>query len=268
MLVSPQPVVLATPAAGRRRRVFASLCRLGGDDLGYRVAQRVLDIAVSLVVLLVTAPLIAALAILVRATSPGPALFRHRRTQIDRRRSDHESPTGCDRRRDDLGGQQFILYKFRTMYADAPRRFPELYSYDYSPAELAGLPIKVLVGLRQHPDAWHVGDPRITPIGRWLRRTSLDELPNFINVLKGDMHLVGPRPDITENIRHYPPAHRLKLRVKPGVTGLAQINGRGRLSLLRTNEYDLEYVRNRSLRLDLTIIVKTVAATLRRDGAC
>ncbi len=99
--------------------------------------------------------------------------------------------------------------------------------------------------------------------GRWLRRTSLDELPNFFNVLKGDMHVVGPRADIAENIRYYPTAHREKLRVKPGVTGLAQINGRGRLSFLQTNEFDVEYVRNRSLLLDLKIMFNTPVVTVR-----
>ena len=125
----------------------------------------------------------------------------------------------------------------------------------------------MLVGQRHQPDALLLGDPRITPIGRWLRRTSLDELPNFINVLKGNMHVVGPRPDIAENIRHYPAAHRGKLRVKPGVTGLAQIRGRGKLSLLQTNDYDVEYVRNRSLLLDLKMVMMTIAVVFGRRNA-
>jgi lipopolysaccharide/colanic/teichoic acid biosynthesis glycosyltransferase len=157
------------------------------------------------------------------------------------------------------------------MYSDARERFPALYAYDYSPEELTNLPIKVLVGRKQGAvtvdGQLAVDDPRVTPFGRWLRKTSLDELPNFINVLKGDMHLVGPRADIVENIKYYPERHRAKLAVRPGVTGLAQINGRGRLSFLQTNEYDLEYVRNRSLAVDLRIIAKTILVTLRGDGA-
>ena len=107
----------------------------------------------------------------------------------------------------------------------------------------------------------------MTRLGRWLRKTSLDELPNFVNVLKGDMHVVGPRADIVENIRYYPEAHRAKLDVRPGVTGLAQINGRGWLSFLQTNELDLEYVRHRSLALDLEILWKTILVALKGDGA-
>ena len=141
-----------------------------------------------------------------------------------------------------------------------------------TPEDLANLPIKALVGRKQAAltddgqlEVDH--DPRVTPFGRLLRKTSLDELPNFINVLKGDMHLVGPRADIAENIKYYPEHHRAKLAVRPGVTGLAQINGRGRLSFLQTNEYDLEYVRIRSLAADLRIIGKTILVTLRGDGA-
>jgi lipopolysaccharide/colanic/teichoic acid biosynthesis glycosyltransferase len=104
-------------------------------------------------------------------------------------------------------------------------------------------------------------------MGRWLRRNSLDELPNLFNVLVGDLHLVGPRPDITANIRYYTLVELAILQVKPGITGLAQINGRGFLTFKQTNSYDLEYVKNRSLMLDLGIILKTFPALLRRDGA-
>jgi lipopolysaccharide/colanic/teichoic acid biosynthesis glycosyltransferase len=198
-----------------------------------------------------------AIAIRIKLDSPGPAIFRHRRIG--------------------LFGMPFTLYKFRTMYADAKDRFPELYAYTYSQEELYSLPIKVLVGRKQDPkngdggvvnlDAQWLEDPRVTRTGRWLRRTSLDELPNFINVLKGDMHLVGPRPDIAENIRYYSPDHLRKLHVKPGITGLAQIRGRGKLSFTQTNEFDVEYVDMRSLALDLKILWNTIAVWVKGDGA-
>ena len=247
-----------------------------GDGLSYKIAQRVLDVAGSLAVLICASPLLLVIATLIKLDSRGPVLFRHRRTGIDRRKASRGPGGGIDRRRQDLFGKPFILYKFRTMYADAKDRFPALYAYDHSPEELASLPIKILVGAKEGAprrgedpptDQDWVNDPRVTPLGRWLRKTSLDELPNFINVLKGDMHLVGPRADIPENIRYYPEHHRVILTVKPGVTGLAQITGRGRLSLLQTNEYDLEYVRHRSLLLDLKIILKTIVVVFKREGA-
>jgi len=249
-----------------------------GDGLGYRIARRTLDVIGSLIVLAAASPLMLVIALLIRRDSPGPVLFRHRRIGINRRRQEAGRGHGGESREHDRYGKPFTLYKFRTMYSDAKDRFPALYTYDYSLEELASLPIKVLVGRKQDPRTTQeartgdgqleVDDPRVTPFGRWLRKTSLDELPNFINVLRGDMHLVGPRADIVENIRYYPEHHRAKLDVRPGVTGLAQINGRGRLSFLQTNEYDLAYVRHRSLALDLRIIAKTILVTLRGDGAC
>jgi lipopolysaccharide/colanic/teichoic acid biosynthesis glycosyltransferase len=180
-----------------------------------------------------------------------------------------------DRRARDQFGKPIYLYKFRTMYVDSRERFPELYRYEYHESELDSVPIKVLVGHRRVEDDSrrfeHVdrpgNDPRVTRVGRWLRRTSLDELPNFISVLSGDMTLVGPRPDIVENVRWYQQEHLLKFRVKPGVTGLAQVSGRGNLSFHETNELDVEYVKSRSLIGDIRILLKTVWATLTRNGA-
>ena len=215
-----------------------------------------MDIVVSIFLLTLFAPLMLAISILIKWDSRGPALFRHVRVgPFDRK---------------------FTLYKFRTMFSDARARFPELYTYSYSEEELSTLPIKILVGRKNdfrkfdgegEIDSQLVDDPRVTRFGHWLRKTSLDEFPNFINVLKGDMHLVGPRPDIAENIRYYPEEHMRKLHVKPGITGLAQINGRGKLSFLQTNEYDVEYVKTRSLMGDLRIIFKTLTICVKRDGA-
>ena len=235
--------------------LLASLFKFKGQDLGYKITARLLDIAVSMFALIFFSPLMLTIAVLLKWDSSGPALFRHVRVG--------------------LFGKKFVLRKFRTMYSDARARFPELYSYRYSQEELASLPIKILVGRRQNPKEFNgplendgeLDDPRLTRFGRWLRKTSLDELPNFINVLKGDMQIVGPRPDIEENIRYYPKDHLRKLEVKPGVTGLAQIKGRGKLSFFQTNEYDVEYVNTRSLMRDLRIIYKTITACVKRDGA-
>jgi lipopolysaccharide/colanic/teichoic acid biosynthesis glycosyltransferase len=132
------------------------------------------------------------------------------------------------------------------MYPDARERFPELYSYDYSEEELKSIAFKL-----KH-------DPRVPPWARWMRSSSIDELPNFINVLKGDLTLIGPRPDIPEMVQYYTEEqYSTKLSVKPGVTGFAQIYGRGDLSFQETLDYDLDYVRNASFFLDMKILTLT-----------
>jgi len=242
-----------------------ALLSFQGEGLGYKIVQRICDIAGSVLVLTLTAPLFLVIAIMIKIDSHGPILYKPERIGRNRRRKGHYHYTGNERREKDSFGQPFVFYKFRTMYADAKERFPELYAYNYSQEELATLPTKILVGQKDNPKDFN--DPRITCCGRWLRKTSLDELPNFINVLKGDMHLVGPRPDIIEHIKYYSEKHLEILSVKPGVTGLAQINGRGRLSFLQTNDYDLEYVKNRSLKLDVKIMLKTIIVVFKSDGA-
>lgn len=239
------------------------------------VVRRLVDVGVSAPAIVLLSPLLLILSILVRLDSPGPILFRQKRIGRDRRDRTRggRSP---ERRGEQLFGNPFVLVKFRTMYADSRERFPKLYRYSYSQEELRTIPIKVLVGNKDDPSAKRnranprelLVDPRVTRMGRFLRSTSLDELPNLWNVLKGHMHLVGPRPDIADNIRYYTQEELEILRVKPGVTGLAQIKGRGFLTFRETNSYDLEYVRNRSLTLDLKILLKTIPALLKRDGAC
>jgi lipopolysaccharide/colanic/teichoic acid biosynthesis glycosyltransferase len=254
----------------------SSLFSFHGQGLGYKIAQRIIDIVGSILILTFTSPLIIAVALVIKIDSPGPILFKQTRIGINRRRKGTSYHNDDERRIQDIFGKQFMLYKFRTMYSDAKDRFPELYAYTYSREELCKLPIKILVGRKRDPrwfdkpveiDSRVVNDPRVTRFGRWLRKTSLDELPNFINVLKGDMHLVGPRPDIIENIRYYSEKHLEKLCVKPGLTGLSQINGRGKLSFMQINDYDIEYVDKRSLKLDLKILLKTVLVSLKGDGA-
>ena len=244
----------------------------------YELTLRAIDIVVASVALILAAPILLVIAVLIRLDSPGPAFFWHERVGINRRRAagrvDSRGPSAPDRRKQHRSGRPIHLLKFRTMYADARERFPELYTYQYSSEELQTLPIKVLVGTKLHDENAEGDfenappvDPRVTPMGARLRRSSLDELPNFWNVLIGDMHLVGPRPDIEENVAYYAPQHRIKLDVKPGITGLAQIEGRGMLTFHQINEYDAEYVAERCLNLDLTILLKTLVVGLTRKGA-
>jgi lipopolysaccharide/colanic/teichoic acid biosynthesis glycosyltransferase len=236
--------------------------------------RRSIDVALSSALLVALLPVMLVVAAAVKLDSRGPVLFQHVRTGRNRRRADWRA--GADRRKQELFGKPFTLYKFRTMYADARERFPELYRYSYSDKELRTIPIKVLVGSKRGVEGSEddaavslsrYTDPRVTRVGKWLRKTSLDELPNLINVLKGDMHLVGPRPDIDSNIRYYREDELKILEVKPGVTGLAQIRGRGHLTFEQTNRFDLEYVRTRSLTLDLSILLKTIPVLWKREGA-
>jgi lipopolysaccharide/colanic/teichoic acid biosynthesis glycosyltransferase len=194
--------------------------------------ERGAEIVLASVTLVVAAPLMLIIAAIVKLDTPGPALFGQIRVGRN--------------------GRLFRFWKFRTLYADAKARFPELYSYE---DEIRHLRVK------------RGQDPRVTPVGRWLRRSTLDELPNFWNVLKGEVALVGPRPELPEMVPHYMPEQLIKFRVKPGVTGLAQSNGRANLAFQETIAYDIEYVKNKSLWLDVKIIVKTLMLLARFDGA-
>jgi len=199
------------------------------------LAWRALEVVIAASMLLLCAPILLLTALIIRRGTPGPAIFFQHRIGLNRR--------------------PFTFVKFRTLYADARERFPELYAYRYSPGDLRALKFKV------------ERDPRVTPQGQWLRRSTLDELPNFWCVLTGKMALVGPRPEIPEMLPYYRGEMLLKFTVKPGITGLAQISGRGRLGFYETVAYDVEYARRRSLALDLKILFKTLIKIVTRDGA-
>ena len=196
---------------------------------------RLFEIVVASIALVVTAPIMLWIAVLIKRGTPGPALFRQKRLGI--------------------GAVPFDFVKFRTLYADARERFPELYAYKYTPQEMETLRFKV------------ENDPRVSPQGEWMRKLSIDELPNFWCVLKGDMALVGPRPEIPEMLQYYDEEGRKKFSVRPGITGLAQISGRGRLTFRDTVAYDLDYVRRQSFLFDMYILLQTVKKVLFRDGA-
>jgi len=223
-------------------------------------AIRMIDIAITSLGLILSLPIIALIVLIIKIDSPGPAIFEQKRIGKNLRNNDYsQSRNGKmpwpERRKVDLGGRPFTFYKFRTMYADAKERYPGLYRYQYSPEDIKTLYFKIQ------------DDPRLTRFGRHLRKTTFDELPNLINVIKGDMSLVGPRPDIPEMIKYYEPWQRRKFQVKPGVTGLAQINGRGLLSFQETLKLDVEYVKKNGLRTNFKIILKTLWVTLLRIGA-
>jgi lipopolysaccharide/colanic/teichoic acid biosynthesis glycosyltransferase len=201
----------------------------------YTASKRAIDITLAGTLIIVLAPVIALIAVLIRMDSKGSPFFTQERVG--------------------KGGRLFRFYKFRTMYVDAPERYPELYAYRFEDAELPELYFKLPV------------DPRCTRVGRRLRRTSLDELPNLFNVLRGDMSFVGPRPEIPQMMPYYEPEQLCKFAVKPGMTGLAQVSGRNILRFVETNAKDVEYVQNRSASLDLKVLFKTVGVVVLMMGA-
>lgn len=194
-------------------------------------AKRAVDLIVSAVALVVLSPLLVILALLVRLTSPGPILYRQIR---------------CG-----LNGRRFTLYKFRSMVANADELRSELEKLN----EIVGHAFKMK------------NDPRCTPVGRWLRKFSLDELPQLWNVLTGDMSFVGPRPPLTQEVERYAPWQRRRLRMRPGLTCLWTLEGRNRLSFDRLVQFDLAYIDNWSLWLDLKIFVKTIPHVALGRGA-
>ena len=236
------------------------------ETVAVRLVRRAIDVTVAGTLLILTLPLILLLGVIIRWDSPGPALFWQARMTRDRRGlyQRDSSPAASnsragrhsfDRRRTQMAGEPFQFVKFRTMWVDARTRFPELYQYSYTDEEILRMKFKL------------DDDPRRTRVGRWLRTTSLDELPNLWNVLTGHMTLVGPRPEIPEMSRFYSQVQLAKFTVKPGVTGLAQVNGRGQLTFQDTLRLDLDYVTSRSLRLDLWVMWRTLLSVTKQTGA-
>jgi exopolysaccharide biosynthesis polyprenyl glycosylphosphotransferase len=194
--------------------------------------KRLMDIAVSMLLLVLTVPVLVIAALAIRLSSPGSVVFRQKRIG--------------------LNGRMFTLYKFRTMIEDAHQRREEFAHLN----EMNGPVFKMR------------DDPRVTPVGRWLRRFSLDEIPQLWNVLKGDMSLVGPRPPIPEEVKSYHRWHRRRLSMKPGLTCLWQVSGRNQIQDFdRWMELDLQYIDNWSPSLDVKILLRTIPAVLSGKGA-
>jgi lipopolysaccharide/colanic/teichoic acid biosynthesis glycosyltransferase len=227
-------------------------------------AYRGMEITLASIGLLVTLPLMLIIAALIRLDTPGPVLFFHKRPSrstcmrgrdLEGRADLRPPPGGYDQDALYYVPSYFTLIKFRTMYWDARERFPRYYDYKYSSQEFR----------RQYPTIKE--DPRVTRIGRILRKLSVDELPNLWSVVIGDITLVGPRPEAPEVLQYYTQEEMYKFTTKPGITGLAQISGRGLLNWGQTLELDLQYVRARSVALDLKIILLTIKQVVTRHGA-
>ncbi|MEP6716580.1 MAG: sugar transferase, partial [Terriglobia bacterium] len=200
------------------------------DDEVLMLTKRLIDIALSVTGLVVTSPLLVCAAALIRATSRGPVIFRQ---------------TRCG-----LNGRTFTCYKFRSMVADAEKRLPEV----------AHLNLREVV--TKIPN-----DPRLTSAGKWLRKFSIDELPQLLNVLKGDMSLVGPRPAIPSEVAQYQRWQRRRLRMRPGLTCLWALKGRDRMDFESWMRLDLQYIDNWSLGLDARIMLLTIPQVISGRGA-
>ena len=254
------PMGVRRPAGGPvdgRASDGAPLLRVVRDDVALRKGEsaigltkravtldRVVNIALATTAMILLAPLFLVVAIAIKLTSRGPIFYMQPRVGVDRRSAG--TAPGYDRRGRDLGGTIFSIYKFRTMLVDAETKTGAVWATK--------------------------GDPRITPIGRFLRKCRIDELPQLINVIRGEMNIVGPRPErpgifarLREDIAEYP----LRQRAKPGITGWAQINQAydSCLDDVRAKvRYDLEYLERQSLAEDLRIMFKTVPVMLFRKG--
>ena len=232
-----------TPLVRPRYRDWSGATQHGASS-GSEWIRRSVNLVLALMALLLMLPVMFFIAMLVRLTSRGPVLYTQVRVGLDRR--EQAVNLHNHRRQRDLGGQPFTIYKFRTMRVDAEHHSGAVWAQQR--------------------------DPRVTPIGRLLRQYRLDELPQLLNVLKGEMNIVGPRPErptifaeLREHIAEYP----LRQRAKPGITGLAQINHHYDRSLedVRTKvHYDLEYIRRQSVSEDFRIMLKTLPVIFLRRG--
>lgn len=197
----------------------------------YAVSKRVLDILVSIIVIILLSWLFILVAIIVKITSPGEIIFKQ--TRIGK------------------GGRKFTCYKFRSMYKDAEKRKQEIAHLN----EASGPVFKIK------------SDPRITRFGSFIRKTSIDELPQLFNVLKGEMSLVGPRPPLPDEVACYNLYQTGRLAIKPGITCLWQISGRSNVSFDSWVELDLAYIETMSFQKDIEILLKTIPAVLSGRGA-
>ena len=200
--------------------------------LAGRVTKRALDLVGALMLLVALSPVLLVAALAVRLSSPGPVLFRQDRVGRD--------------------GRTFVMLKLRTMYTDSVDALHRDYVSRLLTDEVT--PEDGLFKLTR--------DPRVTPVGAWLRRTSIDELPQLWNVLRGEMSLVGPRPALTWEVELFPPWALRRFEVRPGISGLWQVSGRNRLTMPQGLELDVRYVDEQCLRNDLVIMLRTVGAVL------
>ncbi len=201
-------------------------------DYGYRVLKRAMDCIGAGVGLLLLSPLFAVIAILIKLESAGPVLFSQTRIGKD--------------------GEEFRCWKFRSMFRDAEQRKQELMQQN----EMAG---GVTFKMKH--------DPRVTRVGRFIRKASIDELPQLWNVFNGDMSLVGPRPPVPQEVAQYSAHERQRLAVKPGITCIWQVSGRSDIPFNEQVLMDIEYIQSRSLWLDISLLLRTIPAVLLARGS-
>lgn len=202
------------------------------ESLTYKISKRALDIIASAVGLIVLSPILIIVAILIKLESKGPAIFSQKRIGLD--------------------GKEFKMYKFRSMVQNAEKLKKELEKQN----EMSGPMFKIK------------NDPRVTKVGRFIRKTSIDELPQLINVLKGDMTLVGPRPSLPNEVEKFEAWMLKRLEVKPGLTCYWQVSGRNNIDFEEWMKLDLKYVNDMSFLLDIKLIFKTVGVLFGDKNAC
>lgn len=200
------------------------------SDILHLAIKRTIDVVVSAFGLVVLSPLFLITALIIKVTSKGPVFFRQIRCAMN--------------------GRKFTIYKFRTMVIDAEERLNALMKFNE----------------RKGPIFKMKNDPRITIVGKFLRKTSLDELPQLINVLKGDMSLIGPRPPLPVEVEKYKPWQRRRLSLRPGIACIHEVVARDDNDFERWMKLDLEYIDNWSLSLDFRILIRTILAVLRPTG--
>ena len=206
----------------------------------YPAFKRTVEKFLALVLLIAFAPFIAFIALLIRLDSPGAALFRQTRIGKD--------------------GKPFTFYKFRSMYEDIDRDAHHAFLKAFVNGDVSE-------GADERGIFKPVKDNQITSVGRFLRKTSMDELPQLLNIIRGEMSFIGPRPNVPAEVEAYKEWHKRRLDVLPGVTGLAQINGRSSINFDQIARYDLEYVEKESLLTDLRILFGTIPSVLQGKGA-
>lgn len=214
--------------SGELEKIISKRLRTHVPDL---ILKRLIDIILSIILMVLLSPVMLVIGILIKLDSKGTVIFKQERVGTN--------------------GKLFIIYKFRTMVKNAE----ELFKLNIDKENLGSLVFQ------------DKGDARVTKIGKFLRETSLDELPQLLNVLEGTMSLVGPRPEIPDVANLYNDVQKLRLRMKPGITGLAQVSGRGEIELDKTIRLDIEYITTFSIWQDIKIFFRTIWVVFKREGA-
>ncbi|HZD10091.1 MAG TPA: sugar transferase [Candidatus Binatia bacterium] len=243
---------------GRPWWPYLALSQAETEPNFYHHAKRLLDVSICLAALIPLAPLFALIAILIKLDNPGPAFFVQQRIGAKRRQVRGEDPQWIV--------QIFPLYKFRTMRTDTDAKLHKDYMKAYISGDEQAI-ASLEPGVKSTTSYKLTGDPRVTRVGRFLRKTSLDELPQLWNVLIGDMSLVGPRPPIPYEVEMYSQEHLRRLSTIPGITGLWQVSGRAETTFEEMVELDLEYIERKSILLDCKILLRTLPAVISIRGA-